>query len=58
MRLSPAAQNRPKSGVRKMMELAWGRPDVVHLEVGRHGAEGVADPRQHVVGDAGIDGAG
>ena len=37
MRLSPAAQNRPKSGVRKMMELAWGRPDVVHLEVGEPG---------------------
>lgn len=26
--------NRPKSGVRKMMELAWSRPDVVHLELG------------------------
>jgi aspartate aminotransferase len=37
VRLSPAAQNRPKSGVRKMMELAWGRPDVVHLEVGEPG---------------------
>ena len=37
MRLSPAAQSRPKSGVRKMMELAWGRPDVVHLEVGEPG---------------------
>jgi aspartate aminotransferase len=37
VRLSPAAQSRPKSGVRKMMELAWGRPDVVHLEVGEPG---------------------
>lgn len=34
MKLSEAAKSRPKSGVRKMMELAWGRPDVVHLEVG------------------------
>jgi aspartate aminotransferase len=37
MRVSPAAQNRPKSGVRKMMELAWARPNVVHLEVGEPG---------------------
>jgi aspartate/methionine/tyrosine aminotransferase len=37
VRLAPAAQNRPKSGVRKMMETAWGRPDAVHLEVGEPG---------------------
>src|SRR5262249_44701858 len=37
VRLSRAAQDRPKSGVRKMMELAWERPDVVHLEVGEPG---------------------
>lgn len=37
MRLSQAARNRPMSGVRKMMELAWGRDDVVHLEVGQPG---------------------
>ncbi|MFD4971691.1 pyridoxal phosphate-dependent aminotransferase [Streptomyces sp. NPDC058424] len=37
MKLSRAAANRPKSGVRKMMELAWGRDDVVHLEVGEPG---------------------
>lgn len=37
MRLPTIALTRPKSGVRKMMELAWGRPDVVHLEVGEPG---------------------
>lgn len=37
MRLSENAGQRPKSGVRKMMELAWGRADVVHLEVGEPG---------------------
>jgi len=37
MRLPAVALTRPKSGVRKMMELAWGRPDVVHLEVGEPG---------------------
>jgi aspartate aminotransferase len=37
VRLSHAARNRPMSGVRKMMELAWGRDDVVHLEVGEPG---------------------
>lgn len=44
MRLSEAAMNRPTSGVRKMMELAWGRPDVVHLEVGEPGF----DTAEHV----------
>ncbi|MBO9523753.1 MAG: pyridoxal phosphate-dependent aminotransferase [Nocardioidaceae bacterium] len=39
MRLTEAALNRPQSGVRKMMELAWGREDVVHLEVGEPGFE-------------------
>jgi aspartate/methionine/tyrosine aminotransferase len=37
MRLTEAALNRPQSGVRKMMELAWGREDVIHLEVGEPG---------------------
>lgn len=37
MKLPPIALTRPKSGVRKMMELAWGRADVVHLEVGEPG---------------------
>lgn len=34
MQLSRNADSRPRSGVRKMMELAWGRDDVIHLEVG------------------------
>lgn len=37
MKLSENARHRPRSGVRKMMELAWGREDVVHLEVGEPG---------------------
>lgn len=45
MRISSAAQNRPRSGVRKMMELAWGRDDVVHLEVG----EPAFAPADHVL---------
>lgn len=56
MKLAQAALSRPRSGVRKMMELAWGRPDVVHLEVGE---PGFATPR-HVVEAAhraaGVDG--
>jgi aspartate aminotransferase len=37
MELPLIARSRPQSGVRKMMELAWGRADVVHLEVGEPG---------------------
>ena len=37
MELPLIARTRPQSGVRKMMELAWGRADVVHLEVGEPG---------------------
>lgn len=37
MKLAKTAMSLPKSGVRKMMELAWGRDDVVHLEVGEPG---------------------
>lgn len=37
MQLARNAHSRPRSGVRKMMELAWGRDDVIHLEVGEPG---------------------
>jgi aspartate aminotransferase len=37
MKLAKTAMALPTSGVRKMMELAWGRDDVVHLEVGEPG---------------------
>jgi len=37
MKLAQTAMVLPTSGVRKMMELAWGRDDVVHLEVGEPG---------------------
>lgn len=45
MELPLIARTRPQSGVRKMMELAWGRADVVHLEVGEPGF----DTPDHVV---------
>lgn len=45
MELPLIARTRPQSGVRKMMELAWGKPDVVHLEVGEPGF----DTPEHVI---------
>ncbi|PSJ56872.1 pyridoxal phosphate-dependent aminotransferase [Pseudaminobacter soli (ex Li et al. 2025)] len=48
MELPLIARTRPQSGVRKMMELAWGRADVVHLEVGEPGF----DTPDHVVAAA------
>lgn len=35
MRLNPAAASMPRSGIREIMDAAWGRPDVIHLEVGQ-----------------------
>lgn len=34
MRINPAARNMPGSGIREIMDAAWGRADVIHLEVG------------------------
>lgn len=35
MRVNPVAAAMPGSGIREIMDAAWGRPDVVHLEVGQ-----------------------
>jgi aspartate/methionine/tyrosine aminotransferase len=37
MRLGKNAQGKTRSGVRAMMDLAWGRDDVIHLELGEPG---------------------
>lgn len=34
MRLNAAALDLPQSGIRAIMDAAWGRPDVLHLETG------------------------
>ncbi|MFS8050182.1 pyridoxal phosphate-dependent aminotransferase [Rhizobium sp. BR 314] len=48
MELPLVARTRPQSGVRKMMEMTWGRTDVVHLEVGEPGF----DTPDHVIAAA------
>jgi len=35
MQLNPLAGAIPGSGIREIMNAAWGRPDVIHLEVGQ-----------------------
>ena len=35
MKVNPAAAAMPHSGIREIMNAAWGRPDVLHLEVGQ-----------------------
>jgi aspartate/methionine/tyrosine aminotransferase len=33
-RINDVAEQLPRSGIREVMDAAWGRPDVIHLEVG------------------------
>ena len=33
-RINHVARQMPRSGIREVMDAAWGRPDVIHLEVG------------------------
>jgi len=35
VQLNTAADAMPASGIREIMNAAWGRPDVIHLEVGQ-----------------------
>jgi aspartate/methionine/tyrosine aminotransferase len=35
MKINPAAAAMPHSGIREIMNAAWGRPDVLHLEIGQ-----------------------
>lgn len=35
MRVNPAAASMPRSGIREIMDSAWGQTDVIHLEVGQ-----------------------
>jgi aspartate/methionine/tyrosine aminotransferase len=52
MKVNPAAAAMPPSGIREIMNAAWGQPDLLHLEVGQ---PDFATPR-HVV-DAAHDAA-
>ncbi len=48
--LAAAARTMPRSGIREIMDLAWGIPDVIHLEVGEPNFETPA----HIV-EAAVD---